>query len=103
MAMAVGQHYVWLVTLSTFVRLVTYALCIAALPVIERTIASEPGQFALPGGLTIPALGFLLTIWLMSHSTADNLIVAAVIVAVGTIIFLLMSRRGARAQASARM
>ena len=103
LAMAVGQHYVWLVTLSTFVRLVTYALCIAALPVIERTIASEPGQFALPGGLTIPALGFLLTLWLMSHSTADNLIVAAVIVAVGTIIFLLMSRRGARAQASARM
>lgn len=103
LAMAVGQHYVWLVTLSTFVRLVTYALCIAALPVIERTIASEPGQFALPGGLTIPALGFLLTLWLMSHSTADNLIVAAVIVAVGTTIFLLMSRRGARAQASARM
>ena len=103
LAMAVGQHYVWLVTLSTFVRLVTYALCIAALPVIERTIASEPGQFALPGGLTIPALGFLLTLWLMSHSAADNLIVAAVIVAVGTIIFLLMSRRGARAQASARM
>ena len=103
LAMAVGQHYVWLVTLSTFVRLVTYALCIASIPIIERTIASEPGQFALPGGLTIPVVGFLLTLWLMSHSTSDNLIVAAVIVAVGTIVFLLMTRRGGRAEERARM
>ncbi|MDP9422728.1 MAG: APC family permease [Pseudomonadota bacterium] len=93
LAMAIGQHYVWLVTLSTFVRLVTYALCIASLPVIERTITSQPGQFSLPGGLAIPAIGFLLTIWLMSHSTVDNLVVAGVIVAVGTAIFWL-SRRG---------
>lgn len=103
LAMAVGQHYVWLVTLSTFVRLVTYALCIAALPAIERTIASEPGQFSLPGGLTIPGVGFLLTVWLMSHSTADNLIVAAAIVAVGTVVFVLMTRRGDRAEERARM
>ena len=102
LAMAVGQHYVWLVTLSTFVRLVTYALCIASLPVIERTIPAEEGQFKLPGGLTIPALGFLLTIWLMSHSTLDNVLIAGVIVAVGTVIFWLCTRRNAReAQASA--
>jgi amino acid transporter len=91
--MAVGQHYVWLVTLSTFVRLVTYALCIASLPVIERTIPAQPGQFSLPGGLAIPAAGFLLTIWLMSHSTAENLLIAGLIVAVGTMIFWLSTRR----------
>ena len=96
LAMAVGQHYVWLVTLSTFVRLVTYALCIASLPIIERTIPSQPGQFSLPGGLAIPAVGFLLTIWLMSHSTVDNLMVAGLIVAVGTVIFWSCTRRNAR-------
>lgn len=93
LAMAVGQHYVWLVTLSTFVRLATYALCIASLPIIERTIPAEEGQFRLPGGPTIPAVGFLLTIWLMTHSAVDNLLVAGVIVAVGTAIFWLSTRR----------
>ena len=96
LAMAVGQHYVWLVTLSTFVRLVTYALCIASLPVIERRIPEQPGQFRLPGGLAIPAIGFLLTIWLMSHSTADNLMIAGLIAAVGTVIYWLTTRRNAR-------
>ena len=101
LAMAVGQHYVWLVTLSTFVRLVTYALCIASLPVIERTIPSQPGQFSLPGGLTIPAIGFLLTLWLMSHSTLENVLIAAAIVGVGTILFWLCTRRQAHGEAGA--
>lgn len=96
LALAVGQHYVWLVTLSTFVRLVTYALCIASLPVIERTMPAEEGQFRLPGGLTIPAVGFLLTIWLMSHSTLDNVLIAGAVVAVGTVIFWLCTRRTMR-------
>lgn len=93
LALAIGQHYVWLITLSTFVRLVTYALCIASLPIIERTIPAEDGQFRLPGGLTIPAVGFLLTIWLMTHSTVDNFLIAGAIVAVGTVIFWLCTRR----------
>lgn len=85
--MAVSQGFVWLVTLSTFARLLTYALCIASLPKIERTIPAEEGQFSLPGGLAIPAIGFLLTIWLISHSTAENVLIAGLIVAVGSLVF----------------
>ena len=96
-AMAVGQHFVWLATLSTFVRLLTYALCIASLPVIERKIPAEANQFRLPGGLAIPAIGFLLTIWLTAHSTVDNFLIAGTIVAVGTAIFWICTRRSASA------
>jgi basic amino acid/polyamine antiporter, APA family len=92
-ALAVGQHFVWLIALSTFVRLITYALCIAALPVIERTLPEQPGQFRLPGGLIVPALGFLLTLWLMAHSKLEHVMIAAAIVAVGTIIFIASRRR----------
>lgn len=98
-ALAVDQHFVWLVALSTFVRLVTYALCIASLPVIERTIPSQQGQFRLPGGLAIPALGFLLTIWLMSHSTADHFLISGLIVALGSLVFWLSIRGNGRAGA----
>lgn len=91
-AMAVGQQFVWLVTLSTFVRLVTYALCIASLPIIERTIPGAEGQFRLPGGLLIPAIGFLITLWLLSHSPADNFWIVALVIAIGTAVFWLCRR-----------
>jgi APA family basic amino acid/polyamine antiporter len=96
MAMAVGQHYIWLTTLSTFIRMLTYALCIASLPVIERTIPAEPGQFRLPGGPAIPIVAFLLSIWLMSHSTLDNFLVTGAVIAVGTLVFWICTRRNAR-------
>lgn len=99
-ALAVGQHFVWLIALSTFVRLITYALCIAALPVIERTLPEQPKQFRLPGGLIIPALGFVLNLWLMAHSKLDHSLIAAAIIAVGTIIFL--ASRSNRPQRSGR-
>ena len=98
-ALAVDQHFVWLVALSTFVRLLTYALCIASLPIIERTIPSQPGQFRLPGGLAIPVLGLLLTLWLMSHSTGEHFLIAGLIVAVGTLVFW-VSTRGDRGPAA---
>lgn len=91
-ALAIGQGFVWLVALSTFIRLVTYLLCIASLPVIERTIPAQPDQFRLPGGLAIPAVALILTIWLMAHSTAENFGIAAVIVAAGTAVFWLSTR-----------
>lgn len=99
MAMGVSQGFVWLVTLSTFARLLSYALCIAALPKIEKTIPAEEGQFRLPGGLTIPAIGFLLTIWLISHSTADNYVIAGLIIAVGTVLFWVCTCRKVSAAA----
>lgn len=97
MAMAVGQHYIWLTTLSTFIRMLTYALCIASLPIIERTMPTHEGQFRLPGGLAIPAVGFLLSIWLAAQSTADNFVIAGLIVAVGTLVFWLCTRRDVKA------
>src|SRR3546814_5052809 len=75
MGLAVSHGFVWLVTLSTFVRLLSYALCIASLPKIEKTIATEAGQFQLRGGLIIPGIGFLLTLWLISYSTIDNFLI----------------------------
>lgn len=92
MALAVGQHFVWLATLSTFIRLLTYGLCIASLPRIEATLPEQPDQFRLPGGYTIPLLAFALTVWLISHSSAANFYLAAVITAVGALIYLATMR-----------
>lgn len=96
-ALAVSQGFVWLVTLSTFIRLVVYLLCIASVPRIEKTLPDEEDQFRLPGGLAIPTVGFLLTVWLISHSTLENLSIAAGIVVAGTLVFWLSTRNRPKA------
>ncbi|MCA1652798.1 MAG: APC family permease [Sphingomicrobium sp.] len=92
-AMALGENYVWLIILSTFIRLLTYLLCIASLPIIERTMPTQPEQFKLPGGLTIPIVGFVLTIWLIGQSTAKNVFIASLMIVVGTIMFWFSRRK----------
>ncbi len=91
--MAVSQGFVWLIILSTFIRLLTYVLCIASLPIIERTIPTQPKQFKLPGGLAIPIVGFVLTLWLISQSTVDNILITGLLIAAGTLVFWFSSRR----------
>jgi hypothetical protein len=66
------------------------------LPIIERALPSQEGQFRLPGGLTIPALGFVLTVWLIAHSDLDNFWISGLMVAVGTLIFWFCSHRRLR-------
>jgi APA family basic amino acid/polyamine antiporter len=86
-ALAAGQQFIWLATLSTFVRLLTYALCIASLPTIERTVATQDRQFKLPGGIAIPAIALLLTFWLISQSPAVTFAIAGVVITAGSIVF----------------
>lgn len=91
-ALAVSQQFLWLATLSTIIRLLTYALCIAALPVIERKLPTESGQFRIPGGLAIPGIALVLTIWLLTHSTLQSVFITGAIVVVGSIVFGLCTR-----------
>ena len=97
--MAVGQQFVWLATLSTFVRLLTYGLCIASLPIIEKTVPAAAGQFRLPGGLAIPCFALLLTLWLLSQSTLENFAIAGCVVVAGTVGYWLCTRKRATASA----
>ena len=99
--LAVGQQFLWLASFSTFVRLITYALCIASLPLIERKFSAAHGQFRLKGGWTIPAVGFALTLWLLSQSTIDNVIITIGLVAVGSLIFLVSKWSATKSSASA--
>lgn len=94
--LALSQHYLWLVAMSTLVRMLTYALCIASVPIIERTMPAQKDPFRLPGGLTVPIVGFVLTIWLMSHSTIDAWIIVAALFVFGTLVYWLTARNRAR-------
>lgn len=91
-ALAVSGQFIWLATLSTIIRLLSYALCIAALPVIERKLPAQPEQFRIPGGLIIPAIAMALTLWLLTHSTFQSVAITGAIIAVGSIMFWFCTR-----------
>lgn len=91
-ALAVSQQFIWLATLSTIIRLITYGLCIAALPVIERKLPTQPGQFRIPGGLLIPGVAFVLTLWLLTHSTLQSVLITCGVVTAGSAVFWFATR-----------
>ena len=67
--LALSGSFVWLAVMSTLTRLLTYIVCIAALPRLEKTTEPVENQFTLPGGLLIPAIALLLCLWLISFAS----------------------------------
>jgi basic amino acid/polyamine antiporter, APA family len=76
---ALSGEFKWNVTLSAVARLLYYAVCCAALPVLRR---KEPGnaRFHLPAGNLLAALGVLMCAALVTRvDFGQSLIVAATI------------------------
>ena len=92
LAMALSGSFIWLAVMSTLVRLLAYMVCIAALPKLKRTIDSFEGQFAIPGGMLIPALAFGLCIWLTTKASAEAWLTLLGFVAAGSAIYWYSTR-----------
>lgn len=91
--LGVSGGFVWLATISTLVRFITYTLTIASLPRIERTMEKDPGQFAIPGGIIVPTFAFFLSIWLVGHAPIKAWAAAAALSLIGSVFYLVMRQR----------
>lgn len=92
-ALAIGQQFVWLATMSTFVRLITYLLCIAALPMVERKLGQSAGRFTLLGGYSIPLFAAILTAWLLAQSSLNAVFIATFVVLAGSSLYIFSRRQ----------
>ena len=61
--------FIYLITLSTVSRLVTYFATCAALPILRRRPKAPAAAFLMPGGTIIATAGLLLIVWLLSNCT----------------------------------
>lgn len=95
-ALALSEGFVWLAAMSTVVRLLVYVASIATLPALHRKIGEQEGQFRLPGGLAIPALACLVSLWLMSHAPLESWLVTAVFMGVGAVVYAFARRAAER-------
>jgi amino acid transporter len=74
-------------TISTVIRLVTYAATCAALPVLrKRAGAADPG-FHAPGGAVTALLAIALCGWLISTSTWADIRTTLLAVVAGLVIY----------------
>ena len=95
LALALSGSFVMLAAMSTVVRLMTYMICIAALPRLEKLTESREGQFTLPGGLLIPGIAMVLCLWLITYASAQAWLTTLVFTALGSVLYV-MSRRLAK-------
>lgn len=95
MLLALSGSFVFLAIASSLTRLITYIVCIAALPVIKGKAdpATIARAFRIRGGYTIPALALGLCLWVTSHASADEWKLTAGLLLAGLVLFQLEQLR----------
>jgi APA family basic amino acid/polyamine antiporter len=92
LALALSGSFIWLAVMSTLARLLTYIVCIAALPRLEKTTEPVEDQFKLPGGLLIPAIAMVLCLWLITYASTAAWLTTLVFMGLGTVLYVLSRR-----------
>ena len=91
--LALSGGFVLLAVISTIVRLMVYVMCIATLPVLHRKLGEYEGQFRLYGGMTVPAIALLISIWLMTHASQQSWLTTGGFMVLGGLLYLVTRRR----------
>ncbi len=88
-ALALSGTFKTLAIASSLTRMITYIVCIAALPVIKGKAdhATIAKAFKIPGGYTIPLIAFVLCLWLASRSSAQSWQLVGMMFAVGLALY----------------
>ena len=96
---ALSGSFTWLAAASSLTRLISYVLCIGALPIIRgRASPEEQAEaYRLKGGYTIPVLALLLCLWIGAQANARSWIVTGGLLAFGLVLYALAAGRRARA------
>jgi amino acid transporter len=91
--LALSGGFVLLAVISTIVRLMVYVMCIATLPLLHRKLGEYEGQFRLYGGMTVPAIALLISIWLMTHASQQSWLTTGGFMVLGGVLYLVTRRR----------
>ena len=94
-ALALSGSFAYLAIASALTRMLTYIVCIAALPVIKGKAdhATIAKAFKVPGGYTIPLIAFVLCLWLASNSPTESWALVGGMLAVGLVFYWLEQLR----------
>ena len=85
--------FISLATLSTVIRLTTYASTCAAVQVLRRRRGEEAGLFVMPFGQVISTAALLLIVWLLSSSAWSEVIKTLLAALAGLLLYAAYAAR----------
>lgn len=87
LVLALSGSFVQLAMLSIIARMSTYIGTAAAIPILRKKFGDAPDTVRLPGGLAIPVAALLICLVLLASTTLINLVVGAIALVVGAVIY----------------
>lgn len=88
LTMTLTGTFVYALTISVVIRLITYAVTCLSLPVLRRRESEHPAHFKAPGGTVVSILAVLMCVWLISSSSWREAGDVGIALALGMILFL---------------
>jgi basic amino acid/polyamine antiporter, APA family len=98
LALTLSGTFISLVTLSTVIRLTTYASTCAAVQVFRRRGFNGAGLFLMPAGKVISSLALLLILWLFSSSAWSEAIQTLAAAVAGLMLYAVYAARQRQAR-----
>src|SRR6266496_2663557 len=68
LVLTVSGTFIYALTISTIIRLLSYAATCAALPTLRRKSDERAAAFEVPGGVIVSIAALALIVWLLSNS-----------------------------------
>jgi amino acid transporter len=96
LALTLTGTFAFAATLSTIIRLTTYAVTCAALPALRRRSGGKPAPFAVPAGSAVAVISLLLIGWLYLSSSWSETRLALIAVILGLFVFVVARPRTTR-------
>jgi amino acid transporter len=93
---ALYGNFAQLVMVSAIARLLFSATTCLAVPVLRRKTPNAKRTFRVPGGIAIPALAAVISIWLLTGINKAQAIAGVVALLVGAVLYLLVRRPAKR-------
>ncbi len=89
MVMALTGSFVELAVASSLSRMLSYILCIGALPVIRNRAGDEMNKrgYRFRGGYVVPLVGLAICLWLTAQATAENWRTVGILLAIGFVLY----------------
>ena len=89
LVMALTGSFVELAVASSLSRMLSYILCIGALPVIRNRASDEmkTRAYRIRGGYVVPLVGFAICLWLTAQATAENWRTVGILLAIGFVLY----------------
>jgi amino acid transporter len=91
-ALGATGTFAGLAVMSLLARLIGYGATVAALPRLRKIFPNEPGALRLPGGMTIPAIAFVVCAWLVAQVKLEAVWKTGALIAAGAVLFALTRR-----------